>query len=340
MILTKSFLETAEEKEELVFLDREEFDDFNLDLTIDDLFKLRNDISPLDTLEMSTEEFIEKCTIRQPMFSERVLKPSNMYYFFPKENISSLGNHKIKIYSKSTYARLGLRSSCQDQELMGGYEIKNFRPLVNLTTNNTSVKIKPGEKISHLVVDNLEFDHVSKPELEQMIESGELVIRVNGLAQKLDDIVFEGNNLSSGIVLHKDARIYTYNGDVLIPRNKREDDFKDLLIPKEGLMIKDNHFYLSSSIEQVEIPTDCVGFVKDMAYDSYTAPYSSHPNAPVIGPKSIFKGVITFENIHGSTGIIRSGEKQSVLYLRKLIEPIENGEKSKYFNQERADKSK
>lgn len=126
-------------------------------------------------------------------------------------------------------------------------------------------------------------------------------------------------------------------------------------------------FYVSASEESVAIPESYIGKVSEGSMISSLQrfkqtgdkryaplPIMAHPNAPNIGPKNVFKGVITFENVvmgicdgrprtdrQVSTCVdIYRGMRQSYIYLERLSRPVTNPKESRYKGQSEATLSK
>lgn len=106
---------------------------------------------------------------------------------------------------------------------------------------------------------------------------------------------------------------------------------------EDALYFPEGTFFISSSQEQVKIPNSHVGYVLERGFIMNTG-FSSHPNAPYIGPKSVFQGAITFENLVYQAGArLYQGMFQSILELRPLKTPLDEGStESRYKGQETA----
>ena len=100
---------------------------------------------------------------------------------------------------------------------------------------------------------------------------------------------------------------------------------------------KKGTFFISASAESVKIPESCIGHVSEMNHhDPRLAVFSTHANAPYVGPKNVFEGKVTFENMMWSNGVIIAGMSQSRLNLMKLNTPLEQVEESRYKGQDQA----
>lgn len=62
-------------------------------------------------------------------------------------------------------------------------------------------------------------------------------------------------------------------------------------------------------------------------------PFYSHANAPYIGPRSVFEGRITFENMMKIDGCLRRGMKQAELVLLPL-EGLGNKHRASRYDQQ------
>ncbi|MFC2135140.1 hypothetical protein ACFLTH_11025 [Bacteroidota bacterium] len=338
MLLTKPDFEEAENNKSLIIHDRQDFDDFTLDLRVDRLFRLKKGVDQELILSVDRYTFMNDC-IEEISFNDEIeLSSNHPYYFTPVETISSDEEYRISVYSKSSHARIGLRSHNIPGEMIYGNKLNEFLPLIYLTVNNTMPVIKKHKAIAHMIAEEGEFGHVRKNEIEKMLSKDELVLRYDGKPIPRNELYFHPT-IEDGIILFRSSEISLYNGNPLIPGNVIDEDFTKISLSNEGISIGDNQFYLSSSKEEVEIPNNCVGFVKEFIIDDRCV-FASHANAPLIGPKSMFKGVITFENNHIVHGTIYANDIQSVLTLRKLKTPIENGNKSRYNNQKTVQLSK
>ncbi len=247
-----------------------------------------------------------------------------------------------EITSRSSWARYGLRVADEDDRLKAYTQDICCRPLCTLTSLGTFVFLKSDSAIAQLFI-HKDLGYLLCPELEALINSGDFVIEKNEKKLSYSDLEFHGS-----IVLHMNSEIKVYSGNILMPDHPRDNDFETVLLKEnKPTNLPLNTFFLSSSAESVYIPEDYVGFVSDrnsntpyiqMTYPAL--PFISHANAPYIGPKNIFQGNITFENVMVEQNPLFAGMKQSELYLRKLSRKSSYTKESRYNNQSGADKSK
>ncbi|MBU1854119.1 MAG: hypothetical protein KKF89_00210 [Nanoarchaeota archaeon] len=199
MILSKEDLLEAEKKEELVFNNRQEFDPFTLDVRIDKLFKFKKYSYKNQTriLQMTREDFIKEALEPIPIENEIVLNSSEHYFFKPIETITANGNYSIRVFSKSSYARVGLCSTSTSDDLLFK-EMTDYNPLISLLTTGTTVRIKPNEQLAHIVVEDSYLNIVQFPELINLINKEELIFRKNGTCLKANNLNYWENQ---GVVL-------------------------------------------------------------------------------------------------------------------------------------------
>ncbi len=347
MILEKEDLIKTEKEGKLEIKDRLEFSSFSLDIRIGKLFKPKLALCfDESSHNMDEEEFIEKMLDEVPLPKEgKVI--DGFYLWQPKEEIYLANGLFAEIASRSSWARLGVRVEDTDERLKKVYEDSICKPLCTLRTMETKVLLKPGDALAQLFVhssaryaeDNIVFLY----QIKKFIDSGEFVMRKNSKKLDFSDLIF----LNGVLMLTMNSKIKMYSGNVLIPGEPKDNDFEEMILKYDSpLLIKKDSFFLSSSEEYVGIPNDCCGKVRPNEFTFHPKiklpilPFYSHANAPWIGPKRIFEGPITFENMTHYDSYFCAGMLQSGLNVFKLSKFCSDTKNSRYKNQDGATESR
>jgi hypothetical protein len=127
--------------------------------------------------------------------------------------------------------------------------------------------------------------------------------------------------------MHDLIRVDT--GGVIRPDEAGEGSFRATWIG-DRMDVKDE-FFLSASEEEISIPNVCAGYLLEhnsplrisLGYQKSYAPSNLkvHPNAPLIAPRSVFEGRITFENRSNGGSAISGRMRQGVLMMEYLMSP-------------------
>lgn len=341
MILCRNDLLEEESLGNLAIENRLDYSPFSLDIRIAKLFRNRYTLSR-DTHTMSQEEFIEN--LEQVSFPGEglVVDSSDFYLWQPVEKLFLSKGLAGEVTSRSGWARLGVRVQSVDSYLHNCFDSKHYFPLLSLKTASTKVLIKPGDAIAQLFVKSGHASYIPDHLYRNLVDERQLSIQRDGKLLSSSQI-----SVRDGIELTLGQNIKVYTGRTLVPGFLKGDEFEDVQLDfTRGLFLSRNAFFLSSSEEHVEIPEDYVGYVterhsfmglqrklrcgKDIIGEM---PFFAHANAPYIGPKSIFRGCITFENLMIVDGYIRRGMRQSDLLLEQLSQPVRNPDPSSYNNQ-------
>jgi len=341
-----------EKEGRIAFENRLEFQPFSLNIRIGKLYREalacyahQGSITlPWDDEPLGQEEFKDKCLQEVDASKGVVITPGERYFYEPVEKLF-LGRGLFGIVSsRSTYARMGLESKCQD-ESMESRGMRNDRwctPLIQLTTNGTKVEVAKGDPVAQVMISDGQT-RLLPPQVLELVDHGELVVRYMDQAVPYDLLP-----MIHGVVLTMDKKIKVYNGAVLRAGTAAEGGFDTITIPKKGLILPDAMFFLSVCEQELEIPDHLFGevfhddstirYIKHgLPGEGYTPPrIRCHPNAPYIGPRSIFKGKIAFENLTLGCQKISPGMKQSEIYFGYLSSTIKDLKKSRYHGQTEA----
>lgn len=340
-ILSMESLLRAEEQRLLAVEGRKEFNAFSLDLRLGTLYRRREIAASMnDEKTLSQEEFIRQVLDEVPLGNEGIIiTPQDFYLWQPREKIFLAKGLIGEITSRSSWARLGVRvESKQSDDYLFNRPLEDVhvQPLCTLKTMGTSVRIKPGDSFGQLfVMDFPEYLHRDES-LAQLMVAGELVIQRGKKVLASTEVRFD-----QGLALTMDSNIHIYTGSVLEPGNLKPTDFEEVTLRYlEDLFLPQGAFFLSSSSEHVEIPKAYAGYVIERDPSMFLSPFSTHAHAPYIGPRTVFKGKITFENRMCRNGYVQCGMPQSKLLLCPLAPPIEQAQESRYMGQKATTRSR
>ncbi len=304
---------------------------FSYDLTVGKIFR-RNEqkAEKVRELEMPQEQFLEEIC-EEVSYQEMLLTPHQFYLCQPEQKIFLSQGLAGEISSRSTWARMGLRvqSKGVDDYLFRYYQDKAGYPLCTLRTTWTSLSLKRGQDIMQLVV-NDGPQYCNDEMMQEALQEGDLKIEREGKPCSVEDLTFR-----DGMILTMGQKIWRYTGGVIDPTHPRK-NFRETNLPPEGLFLRAGEFFLSASREEVILPERYVGYVVEREPDLFHLPFSTHANAPYIGPETVFQGAITFENHMLLPGRLTPGMLQSKLHLRPLKTPLHQAEESRYHGQRQA----
>ena len=336
MIIVKQDLLNLEKENSVVIKNRNDFGPFSLDLRVNRLFEDKKSKLDLNDQDIPDQEYIDTYLEEIPLSDTGiVLSDSNNYFWQPMEEMSFANDYSGRVFSRSSSARKGMCVTSDSSEYLKNLKTRNFCPLLSLSITGTEVNLRKGDSIAQLVIYDLSYSIVTPSEITQLIKRGNFEIKINNNKLKYSEVQ-EHNYIN----LHLGRKIWLYQGGVLDSKNSITKCFKEIDITK-GIYIPEGSFFISSSAEHVEIPQRYIGMVAQMQthhshYHTHREiPFISHPNAPVIAPKNIFKGTITFENYMFVDGIIKEGMFLSQMYLEKLSNDALTVP-SKYINQKGA----
>lgn len=345
-LLSKPDLLKAEQLGFLHIEDRLDFSAFSLNLRLGRLYRRRETLAAtLDEHGLTQEQFIQEVLEPVPCDEVVVIKPDSFYLWQPQEEIYLAQGLRGEVTSRSSWARLGVRAdTSSDAYLSNEGSEKLVKPLCTLCTVGTEVLVKKGDEIAQMFVSS-GSNLVSVGYTQHLIQQGHFVLRREGRSLNVSDLDFQGH-----LVLTLGSDLFIYHGGLLVPGKDNSDKFeKVVLSPVKDYFLPSGTFFLSASAEEVEIPEAFVGYVTEgnsfgtnhrfmHTFDPRYAPlnFSAHPNAPYIGPKTVFKGRITFENRLRLDSWLRAGQKQSELMLVPLSDPILNAQASRYNDQKGA----
>jgi len=334
MILVEQDLIELEKQGLVLIKNRNNFGPFSLDLRVKKLFKHKKGINQIKLIkDISDQEYIDKYLEEIPLENKTILTDKNIYFWQPVETMFLAQNYTGKVFTRSSSARKGIYvTSDSSQDLKNLSDKSEFSPLLFLSIAGTEVFLRKEDSIAQLVIYNSQYGIANPVEITKLIETEEFKIKVDGNLMKATEI--QENNY---INLYFGNKILLYTGGLLDSKESIKENFKEIDISEETIIPRGS-FFISSSQESVEIPENYVGMVTQMqtqhshSYYRRNLPFFSHPNAPVIGPKNIFRGTITFENYAFVDSIIKQGMFLSQLYLERLSSKADSIT-SKYNNQ-------
>jgi deoxycytidine triphosphate deaminase len=328
----------------LAISNRANFSAFSLDLHIDKLYTRKEQRKlVVDEHALSQDDFID-LMLEEVAFDEpKVITHYDFYLWQPREEIYLAEGLGGEITSRSSWARLASRVQSVDEHLRSYHQEVWTKPLCSLNMAGTSVLVKPGDGIGQLFVDN-GTPHVANSLVSHLLDTGEFVMTRDEKKLRSVDVTYEG-----GLVLTMGADIFIYQGGVLEPGNLKDEDFKKVTLNRfKDYYLPRGTFFISASAEHVQIPDAYLGHVSErdstmslsLGLNKELQQFTTHANAPYVGPKSVFQGNITFENTMKTDGYIRRGMKQSELYLLPVTGLSKVKKPSRYNNQQGATKSK
>src|SRR3989344_9044874 len=228
---------------------------FSVDVAVDRLFRLKRITRTIDRSSLSQEDFIEHATDEVEDFENGViLQPGDYCLALTKEKIFLGKGFAGEITTRSSYARMGLMVTSQSDDYLTRYHQEtNQKALIGISSS-TNVKLKRGEPLAQLFVHSEKIP-VFEGELEQLLKSGELIVRDPD----------SGNIIKTeygAIELTMGEDIMLYNGKLIVPWEQNEGAFDPVRLSRiQPLLLKKGAFCISSSREHVEIPDDCIGLV-------------------------------------------------------------------------------
>ncbi len=349
-ILSKEDLIKAINQRRLNVSDHLPLSAFSLDVRLGRLFRhnaayeerLRKEKHILRDWKLTRREFLDTYTDEIEIPKTGVILPPHSFWLWtPKEEIYLGEGLHAEICSRSSYARIGCMSKQilspginhpADEEFSSTFK---GHPSCALHVEGTTVQLSTEDALAQLVVSE-GIDYVQPEEYQRMFQRGDLVIKKNG--KPLDQVrVITNPSYGIELTMSKDIWVYRPNGKTLRRGSKIEDHFERMTLPEQeedAISLPKGTFFISASEEEVAIPDTHVGYVLERGFLLHTN-FSTHPNAPYIGPKSIFEGKITFENYvhHGGTRL-HQGILQSTLELRPLKTPLDSdAQESRYKGQ-------
>ena len=343
----------AEKKGDLIVPGRLDFGPISLDIRIAELLKVKWVQHPGDDINsLSNEQFVEKYT--EPVeLADGVweVEPYNWLLWKPVEEIELAAGLMGDIVSRSSWARLGIKTSAKDVDafiMKQPHKRRRMRPLCSLVTDGTKVKIRPEDPIAQMfVMDSPTF--LVPEQVMALVDNDEFIVEQYGKRLKPEDLTFHG-----GLVLTMAPDIRVYNEEnVLDLRDQKEDDFKTVVLSKDvGRMMEKRKFFLSTSEQYLKIPPGFIAEVSEglslMTACAYSKtfnpeygpmPFRSHTNSPYVAPIPVFEGKVVFENSMIMDDMLIAGMKQTELYLHPLITPCDYTKESRYYGQQQTQDS-
>ncbi|MBN2567618.1 hypothetical protein JXB02_06070 [Candidatus Woesearchaeota archaeon] len=329
MILTIDALLDAEERGDIVIEGRDGYNLFSLDLHLEKLYRHKDRCPKAvgDGADHSDAEYIasELEEVEIPAWG-MIIEPDDFFLWQPRERMTLAGGYHGAITSRSGWARLGVRVHDTSEELRPSEERRSFTPLCALKAGGTRVFIRRGDSMAQLYLER-GIGHVPNWRLRMMILDGTFTVTRKGIIPPLSYFEHPG-----GMQLTMGPQVHIYNPDrILVPGVPHIDDFRAVSI-ETPVRLGRGTFFLSASAEYVEIPEGHCGYVSQggsvMSLQKYMRtgdprfapqPFLSHADAPYIGPKNIFHGNITFENLLLDDYTLVAGMRQSEFFLVPLL---------------------
>ena len=336
-IYSRVDLLAAEQEGKLRIPLRRDFNPFSLDLRLGSLYRRRHEkIAGADTENLSQEQFIAEFCEEVLVGNGLTVYPSDFYLWQPVEEIFLAEGLGGEIVSRSSWARLGSRVSSSSDDLLRSYHRSvQGRPLCTLRTTGTHLSLQQGDALAQLVINDAP-SFCLEGEVASLLQEGRVMVRREGKTLFPQEAV-AGN----GILLTMGPDLAVYRGGVVRPGNALENHFEwRHLCPKELKYFSQGTFFISASAEEVEISPKYVGFVVEREPETFLLPFAAHANAPYIGPRGVFQGKITFENVMIRDGYLSAGMSQSRLLLCPLRTPLLDTKESRYNHQGGATLSK
>ena len=171
----------AENDGRLKITDREEFSAFSVNVRLGRLYQRRTvKAATINEHKMSQEEFIRELCEEVPLDDGIVVCPSDFYLWQPIEKIYLAEGLAGEITSRSSWARMGVKvQSRADDYLKWHYKAVSVYPLCTLKTTGTTVKIKRGDAMGQLFVNDVP-EFCSDYWMKELIDSSELIVQRDG----------------------------------------------------------------------------------------------------------------------------------------------------------------
>jgi deoxycytidine triphosphate deaminase len=199
-----------------------------------------------------------------------------------------------------------------------------------------------------MLYDESKTPYVSPLEVSKLLLDGKLEITKDGKQVSEERLSCNGN-----IFLTRDEHVKVYTGAVLDPHKPNDSAFIERKISSEGMFISRNTFFISSSKEEVKIPSHLYAEVHitnyfnpgENQFNTHPVGFStmfSHPNAPRIDPYPRFHGKITMENYTQDNVIVYPDEYLTFMNIFRLSSPYQHREEltSRYKGQDKATNSR
>jgi len=344
-ILSLTDLVEAERRGWLKVENHQGFSPFSINLNLGKLYRRKERFIIMDdSPETSQEEFIASLE-EVSLGADPVIIQKGMYFWQPQEKVFLARGLWGEVTSRSSTARLGMKvwSKGIDDYLSKPEAEVDASPLCALITTGTTVALHQGSPMGQLFVHH-GWEYVVPAVVKKMMDENELVLRKEGKVLSSSEVEM----IDGQIVLHMHPEIQIYNEGILQPGTSPQPYFKKITLATAPIWIPEFLFFISCSEEEVEIPSGFVGYVTENVVrrrevtcsirpEGQPLNYASHANAPYVGPRTVFKGKVTFENFLYRNGAeIHAGMKQSELRLVPLVTPLTESQPSRYNNQQGA----
>jgi len=268
-----------------------------------------------------------------------ILEPNRLYYTQTDETITTKKSVYVRIATRSSSARIGLRVQYSEDGLDHCEAFKG-KPFLVLQTYGTHVELPKKYSICQMVVQPL-MGYLSEKGIKEAIKNG--------------DITISGNPVISfdSLILTFHHKLLGYNGKPLNPSRDNSECFDEIDI-SNGCILKPGQFYLGSTKETIGIGKNLVGILdecfgplcKDKKILSKLIglnciplgrPYLFstnyvHLNAPYHWPGS--KHQMTLEISPSEPIYIKAGHPACRLLIQLLYPECESPYNSKYNGQE------
>jgi deoxycytidine triphosphate deaminase len=351
-LLTYDDIVSARKKGDIQFDNSFEVNATSIDVRVEQLYTIH--IDPSEQSEVfgySDEEFKEKC-LRKKESEDGfwLLVPTERYAADLAGDFLLKPPYTGKITSRSSWARLGcFCEHLTDNLSNNAYRVFEGKIQIRIFTFGTVVKLRPGDALASLMLfDESKTPYVSPAEVRKMLLDGSLEITSDGKQVSEERLACNGN-----IFLTRDEHVKIYSGEILDPKKPNDKAFTEKKISDDGLYIPRGTFFISSSKEEVKIPSHLYAEVHitnyfnpgENQFNTHPVGFTtmfSHPNAPRIDPYPRFQGKITFENYPHNDTIIFSNEYLTFMNIFRLSSPYKHREElaSRYKGQDKATNSR
>ncbi|MBW3011006.1 hypothetical protein KY326_02195 [Candidatus Woesearchaeota archaeon] len=352
-IFTRLDIEEAEREGSFIVRNKQEIGNAGIDLRVKQLYTVPRDLFEIKEIyqmrnheppkDLSRENFIKRL-IEVPMEDGDfwLLLPGHHYLATTEEEIFKEQFFFSPIFTRSSWARCGVRVEQADHdELVGGRKFEGT-PLLSISTFGTHVKLRPGDAPGQ-IVPSVGSEYVHPMEVGDLIAQGILRIERDGKQLKAEEFEYDNN----GVILTLDKKIRKYKGGIIDPRKSVDKLFEEIILDEKEFWGNKGEFFISSTAETVSICSCHIGFVWHSMHHISRAgwtPMYNHPNAPLIHSRSVFNGKITLEHYPHNAYVLRAGMPITSFGLRRMQSPMWSGlwkgKESRYKGQSEATSSR
>jgi len=240
-----------------------------------------------------------------------ILEPNKLHYAQTAETITTKEGVHVRIATRSSLARIGLRIQYSEDKLDESRVFKG-KPFLVLQSYDTCVELPKNYPACQMVIET--FRYIFHEEIKEAIKRGDITISKEPII-KYDSII---------LTFH--PRLLRYNGRVVSPAKDNSGCFDEIDITHE-YVLEPKKFYLASTQEIVGIGAKYCGILNEFANSTYV-----HLNSPYHWPGSNHS--ITLEIFSTQPKRIRAGNPACRLFIQQLYPECGSLYNSKYNGQE------